>query len=1037
MIEEWNAMLAQGQLDEAEALAAEIFDGTAQLGADTEEHAASFARFGIVALQKGDLDAARQNFEAGYEIRERVVGGNPINLAFALVNLGDVEVAAGDYDRAGDRFAAALAMVGSRDKSALDTIGIRLFNLGDAAREAGNDTVARAAYDNASRAIRAAAGADDARYPIALNSLALAEERLGEVDAAERDFDAALEATRTSLGQSHAHVAVVLTNRGGFYGRTGRPADAEADYKRAIEIYSGAKDGLGYAEAEAKLGALLLEHGFYADGEPLLREARAVRAEILGDRHPLVAESLLDLADAYHATGSYPTALELAEEAVSIQLEACGAESGDYAWALNGLAREVSALGDDKRATEVYEEAARITERAHGPQDERLAVILNNLAGTLRNTGDNSGAVRLLERVLAIRTAILGDRHPELPATLSDLAIARASLGDLEGADTAFADSLVLWQAAGHVNPEWFSGTVEAFAALKARTGDAETALALAEHAAAIDDGVLSEVLSIGAEPRQLAYVYAIRNRLAGFVSLVFENLVDSPAAVGSALDLVLRRRALVAELWAARRRAADVNPEVRERLDEIARLRVEIAERAVAGSGDGARAEHEASIHDLGARKEQLEAEIGLWSKSAAPELTRVAADRTAVAAALPEGSALVEIMRTAIFDFTREPGGSGPREHRYLAFVLHAREPESPVLVDLGEAKAIDAIVKRFRQAITTREDETGAGRELAAAVIEPLRPALRDTRDLLVTPDGALATIPLEAVPTAAGRLMDEVTVSYLSSGRDVLRFGREQRRGSEPLVLADPDYDLGAAADRDSAREHDVQELHRAGYPAKPLPGTRTEGETVGTILGVEPLYDGDAVEGAVKRARSPRVLHLATHGLFIRFPGTRSDSEPPPSERLTGSNMKNPLLRAGVVLAGFNTWYQDGTLPPEAEDGLLTGEDVAALDLLGTELVVLSACDTGLGDEIGTEGVFGLRRAFAIAGAATVVMSLWRVPDYATQLLMAQFYHALDAGVPCAAALHDAQRAVRERWPHPYFWAGFITLGDPSPIAIRP
>ena len=144
-----------------------------------------------------------------------------------------------------------------------------------------------------------------------------------------------------------------------------------------------------------------------------------------------------------------------------------------------------------------------------------------------------------------------------------------------------------------------------------------------------------------------------------------------------------------------------------------------------------------------------------------------------------------------------------------------------------------------------------------------------------------------------------------------------------------------------------------------------------------------------------------------------------------------------MLRSGLALAGANTWLAHGQPPPEAEDGLLTAEDVSGLDLGGTELVVLSACETGLGEVRTGEGVFGLRRAFVLAGARTLVMSLWKVPDEQTQELMDDFYERALAGQPVAEALRGAQLALKERYPEPCFWGAFVCLGDPGPLGRGP
>jgi len=189
-----------------------------------------------------------------------------------------------------------------------------------------------------------------------------------------------------------------------------------------------------------------------------------------------------------------------------------------------------------------------------------------------------------------------------------------------------------------------------------------------------------------------------------------------------------------------------------------------------------------------------------------------------------------------------------------------------------------------------------------------------------------------------------------------------------------------------------RSRDVERAEPVGR----LPGTRVEGDRIAALLGVKPVLAGAVLEQPLKAIRSPRILHLATHGFFLEdqhiAPGTgwRDLGVTASVDRLANSRFESPMLRSGLLLVGFNTWRNGGEAPAEAEDGMLTAEDVTGMDLLDTELVVLSACETGLGQVHVGEGVFGLRRAFAVAGARTLVMSLWKVPDEQTQELMVDF-----------------------------------------------
>jgi CHAT domain-containing protein len=346
--------------------------------------------------------------------------------------------------------------------------------------------------------------------------------------------------------------------------------------------------------------------------------------------------------------------------------------------------------------------------------------------------------------------------------------------------------------------------------------------------------------------------------------------------------------------------------------------------------------------------------------------------------------------------------------------------------------------------RRAGAVRPTAADPGAALRAAAFDPLRAAAGPRRRLLLSPDGDLTRLPFEALPSAGDRrLLDDYQLSYVACGRDVLRFGTPAEDPSDPVVAADPDFDLGGTAARKKApaipgrRSRDLQESSLS-FPR--LPGTRAEGERVAALLGVRPWVEGKVVEKRLKAVRSPRVLHLATHGFFLSDQDRDASAEDSwvageGLGRLAGLGLENPLLRSGLALAGSNTWLGKGTPPAEAEDGLLTAEDVSGMDLSDTELVVLSACDTGLGEVRTGEGVFGLRRAFALAGARALVMSLWKVPDEQTRDLMEGFYQRALQGTPVAEALRQAQAELRSRHPDPVAWAAFVCLGDPDLVIL--
>ena len=424
-----------------------------------------------------------------------------------------------------------------------------------------------------------------------------------------------------------------------------------------------------------------------------------------------------------------------------------------------------------------------------------------------------------------------------------------------------------------------------------------------------------------------------------------------------------------------------------------------------------------------------------------------------------------LVEFVRIDAFDFQAVParGESRWRPARYLAFVMAAKEPDSVQMLDLGEAGPIDRLIAEIRAGVTRESDHDAdrdmvkakrlpgrpagdpVGRALRTALFDPLLGALSGRRRLLLAPDGDISRLPFEVLPNDDGRrLIDDYCISYLGCGRDVLRFQAQAGEAGEPVVAADPDFDLrddtvpsrtGAAWGRQS------RDLGESEVSFDRLPATRGEGERIARLLKVRPWLRAEVLETRLKQVRSPWVLHLATHGFFLADQGRDPDDVGLDRRAATwaasrGCGWRTRCCVRGWRWPGATPGYRRGPLPPEAEDGLLTAEDVTGLDLLDTELVVLSACNTGLGEVRTGEGVFGLRRAFVLAGAKTLVMSLWKVPDEETRELMEDFYRRILSGEPRAEALRNAQLALKAGQPHPYFWGAFICQGNPGPLPPR-
>jgi len=318
----------------------------------------------------------------------------------------------------------------------------------------------------------------------------------------------------------------------------------------------------------------------------------------------------------------------------------------------------------------------------------------------------------------------------------------------------------------------------------------------------------------------------------------------------------------------------------------------------------------------------------------------------------------------------------------------------------------------------------------------VMAPVRKLLGETRWVFLSPDGALNLVPFAALVDEGGRyLVESYAFTYLTSGRDLLRLRAETPAPRDKVtVVAAPDFDAGGpaakAGDDKTNAERGVVSRDLSGLRFPALPGTEAEARTVQKTLGSARVLVGEeATEHAIKALHGPSVLHIATHGFFLPdqpHPALSAPSGLSFGERPAPPAGEDLLLRSGLALVGANL-RQSG-----ADDGVLTAMEMSGTDLYGTRLVVLSACQTGVGDVINGDGVYGLRRALVLAGARTQVMSLWRVDDDATQELMTAYYGRLQQGKGRSEAMRQVQLAMLaqgDRAASPHYWASFIVSGD--------
>jgi tetratricopeptide (TPR) repeat protein/CHAT domain-containing protein len=1103
IIESVEVYASLEKLPEAEALLQRALDiCRSSIGEDHSVFAECLEQMaGVQSLLGRILDAQELLFRA-LQVRRRCSGETSFDVALDLQNLGNLYKILADHDRAENFYVQALAI--RRDLFGYDCLSSPglLSGLADVSIARGDYDRARELQSQALEIRRTWFGEQSSEVAKSYHDMAHLECSRGNYPQAERLYERAIGLSSEEDGfyfeawQGLAQVRFEL----GDYER------AEDDIRRAL--MESAPSVVSHASSLNFLGTILTAKGKYLEAESSLTSALELQVSALGRQHPQCAATISNLAVLYYTLGRFARAESFHRESVQIGRVVFGNRHPDLARALNNLAALLQMKGEFREADVLLHEALEIWRVANGERSVIYATGLANLGILQFAIEQSKKADILLSRALAIVQAIseehpicaqilsflesLGelatllyfqgrtaeaetlyrqvvdtlerigsDRHPAYGLALGNLGLLLMEKGPREDAEALVHRSLeVLGEIMGRRN-FLYAGGLLLLALFLFEEGRRQEGLECLETAEGLQDELIEQVFGIGSEAVRSDYLKRVRTSFEIFLTLA----ADSSSR---AFDLVLRRKGLGTEALAIQSTAllAGRRPDLEPVLRKLVEVRDQIGRRILTGPGPEGLEEHEKLVSRWQEERENLEAQIAREIPETGLEGSFKRAYRQEIAAALPDGSALVELVRHDRYE-CRKAMKLKWGAARYIAFLMRSGEPDSVVVIDLSDARPIENALFDFRAAILrgarTRElDEEllriapeeelhRSGNELRSLVFDPLAMVLAGCRHLLIAPDYRLAWLPFEVLPLSDGRyLSDEFQISYLGTGRDILRWGESGITPGEAVVIADPDFDLVVKATKpepESLPLGPIYELQQDHRRFERLKGTRREGQFIAKRLGVSPWVGKAAREGRLKSVQSPWILHIATHGFFLRDP-KRFEATPDLGKPLRPTRAgelrlgdapraENPLLRSGLVLAGANSRLAGRLLPVDAEDGLLTAEDVTGLNLQGTEMVVLSACETGLGEPLAGEAIMGLRRSFTIAGARTLVMSLWPVPDKETQELMEDFYRRVLDGVPRAEALRQAQRAMRARpdRSHPFYWGAFICQGDPGPLTF--
>lgn len=930
--------------------------------------------------------------------------------------------------------------------------------------------------------------------------------KMGNYTGALADAERSLSLRRDILGPTHADYSLSLNNLGMVHQALQRPADAMHFLRRAWLLR---KDVYGpdhplTAMSLNNLGQVYYSEGDYVQAEICFRKSLDILQELVEPKHAAHIAGLNNLAVLYQAMGDPHQAAPLLTKAYALFVEAKqdppqvrqqrdaqfpgltqsiagtsnwsgsfysqlhyrGVELEDVIY-LGNLGRLHAALDEPKTAESYFKQALDLLAELEkqkkltlyvGHQDHQ-ANAFNNLGLFYITQGQLEKASDLLLKALDMRKAAF-PRKLQHADGLNNLAFLRVEQGRLAEAESLVRESLDIYAQILGGSPMAHANGLSNLALILDRQGKSVDALSYAKQGALASRDFIDRTAAAQSERQQLAMLETFRGQLDLYLSIALRS--KAPAD-----DVHEMIRAWRGSVFARQQRLRERRLAQDPGREKIARVMAEQEQvtRQLAFQTQAFKPDAKV-IAELSARKEILERTVAEQLIDAGLRPNSLAMTSPQFRKSMPANVVLVEYLqylRGPSVGPARRPEDkkSAGKAWHFLAVVVRSDQPAE--LVDLGPAEPIGQLVQEWRSTLKTRADRAVAAR-LRDIVWDPVEKKLPADATVLIAPDGVLNQMPFAALP---GRdmekyLIEERAVSLLAVPQllpEMLKARNiEAAKDVSMLLVGDVDFDAAPSQPTASATERAAPRA-KAASAWTALPGTRAE------MLMIRDTFEQKYPfpDGLVFVLRGPRAteanlrehlgkhrwLHLATHGFYAHSSTPASlGGENVPNGKNTPNQPRgiggyHPGFLSGVVLAGANQ-----SVDPALNDGILTALEVAELDLRNVDLAVLSACETGLGQLVSGEGALGLQRSFHLAGARTVVASLWQVPDQPTSALMEKFYANLwDKKQPRSKleALRQAQiwmlregptrgivRLEKDAGPRrapPYYWAAFVLSGD--------
>ena len=819
---------------------------------------------------------------------------------------------------------------------------------------------------------------------VLLNKLGDLYSYSGQYSRASRILTEAIDLLAEEAGEESAEFISTAINMGILFMSQGKYPEAEEIFEVALTKVDDTEPA--YASVLNNQALVFQSLGQLQRAENTLQNIRKRDSIELGATHPNYAITLSNLGLVYIDQSKYEQAERVLQTALTIQKENREATTISYATKLNNLAKVYQMSGSPKRAIPLLEEAMSIFRKNMGKESPEYATAVFNLGLALWKSGSDEPGYKYLRLSAAIRAKSLGKNHPKYAESILKIAEYQWQKQSIRDAEKSF----------GEVFDNYFFQIDETFP-------------------------VLTE------EEKSKFYYTNIRPSFDKFNSFAVQHRNQAPSLLQHAYNYLVNTKAAI--MFATEKvRTAILSSGDQELIAQFEKWQSTKEQIAKLYSLN----QEHPGLDSLLTASDAMEKELARRSAEFSNQFEKKRIQYEDIQNRLKPGEAAIEVLRFQ--QYNPAAGGTFYKETHYGFLILTSGSNSQPELVMMPNGDDMETkFLRYYRNNIKYNLRDAASYEHYFAPLADYLKK--RNVNRIYFSADGVYNQININSIENPATKkyLIDELDIRFVTNTRELVEQPAPKNSNQSSMLMGFPKFNLDAG-ELPAAGKGPVTRGNRAWRGGllrymhadegiTVLPGTQIEIQQIAKLLGdgTTVHMENEASERVAKTVSNPRVLHIATHGYFLEDEAVAGNEQQ--------NYFSNPLLNAGLMLAGAENFLKTGSpINDHGDDGILTAFEAMNLKLDETQLVVLSACETALGDVQNGEGVYGLQRALKLAGAGSIVMSLWNVDDEATQQLMSAFYEEMLRNGDQHEAFRAAQQKVKEKYPSPFYWGAFVMVG---------